>query len=150
MLLFSSDTRVKLMHLFLLTNTAQRGFHYIRREYATAIHFPCLITLGLFLFKINQFWARSLHKKWSCSSRTLGDDMLAARCLMLNSYLMARYFSVHLTTNRRRHAVDHVVYGRNGLWSIYWIQMYTVNPSVNTNVLPVQLYCVKSENSIQC
>ena len=34
------------------------------------------------------FWARSLHRKWSCSSRTLGDDMLAARCLMLNSYLI--------------------------------------------------------------
>ena len=28
--------------------------------------------------------------------RTLGDDMLAARCLMLNSYLIDRYFSVHL------------------------------------------------------
>ena len=43
--------------------------------------------------------ARSLHRKWSCSSRTLGDDMLAARCLMLNSYLIDRYFSVRLTTN---------------------------------------------------
>ena len=30
-------------------------------------------------------WARSLHRKGSCSSRTLGDDMLAARCLMQNS-----------------------------------------------------------------
>ena len=36
---------------------------------------------------------------WSCGSRTLGEDMLAARCLMLNSYLIDRYFSVHLTTN---------------------------------------------------
>ena len=43
--------------------------------------------------------ARFLHRKWSCISRTLGDDMLAARCLMLNSHLIDRYFSVHLTTN---------------------------------------------------
>ena len=34
------------MHLFLFTNTAQSDlFLYVRREYATAINFPCLITL---------------------------------------------------------------------------------------------------------
>ena len=44
--------------------------------------------------------------------------MLAPRCLMLNSYLIDRYFSVHLMTN-----IGHVklstnlVYGRNGLWT---------------------------------
>ena len=54
-----------------------------------------------------------LHRKWSCSSRTLGDDMLAARCLMLNSYLIDRYFSVHLTTNVK--LSTNVDYGRNGL-----------------------------------
>ena len=47
MLLSSSDTiRVTLMHLFLFTNTAQRElFQYVRREYATANKFPCIITL---------------------------------------------------------------------------------------------------------
>ena len=43
--------------------------------------------------------ARFLHRKWSCISRTLGDDMLAARCRMLTPYMKDRYFSVHLTTN---------------------------------------------------
>ena len=42
--------------------------------------------------------ARFLHRLWSCNSRTSGDDMLAARCPMLNSYLIDRYFAVHLTT----------------------------------------------------
>ena len=47
MLLSSSDTiRVTLMHLFVFTNTAQRElFQYVRREYATANKFPCIITL---------------------------------------------------------------------------------------------------------
>ena len=32
------------MHLFLFTNTAQRElFQYVRREYATANKFPCII-----------------------------------------------------------------------------------------------------------
>ena len=61
-------------------------------------------------------WVRFLHRKWSCISRTLGDDMLAARCLMLNSYLIDRYFSVHLTTNIGDVKLStNVVYGRNGL-----------------------------------
>ena len=48
MLLSSSDTRLTLMHLFLFTITAQREpwFQYVRREYATAINFPYIITLG--------------------------------------------------------------------------------------------------------
>ena len=67
----------------------------------------------------------SLQKYWysqNCltpfvkPSRTLGDDMLAARCLMLNSYLIDN-FSVHLTTNIGDVKLStNVVYGRNGLW----------------------------------
>ena len=73
-------------------------------------------------------WARSLHRKWSCSSRTLGDDMLAARCLMLNSYLIDRYFSVHLTTNIGIVKLStNVVYGRNGLWAALRVR-HTVWP----------------------
>ena len=89
-------------------------------------------------------WARPLHRKWSCSSRTLGDDMLASRCLVLNSDLIDispyiwwqyrrrqvidqcslwkerpqidRYFSLHLTTNMGDVKLStNVVYGRNGL-----------------------------------
>jgi len=57
---------------------------------------------------------------WSCGSRTLGEDMLAARCLMLNSYLIDRYFSVHLTTNKGDVKLStNVDYGRNGLWWKY-------------------------------
>ena len=42
--------------------------------------------------------------------------MLAARCLMLNSYLIDN-FSVHLTTNIGDVKLStNVVYGRNGLW----------------------------------
>ena len=37
-------------------------------------------------------------RKCSCSSRTLGGDMLAVKCLVLKFYLIDRYFSVHLTT----------------------------------------------------
>ena len=60
--------------------------------------------------------AHSLHRKWSCNSRTLGDDMLAARCLVLNSYLIDRYFSVHLTTKIGDVKLStNVVYGRNDL-----------------------------------
>ena len=31
-----------------------------------------------------------MFKQWSCCSRTLGDDSLAARCLTQNSYLIDR------------------------------------------------------------
>ena len=41
MLLNSSDTKGTLMHLFLFTN----WFQCVRRVYATAINFPCIITL---------------------------------------------------------------------------------------------------------
>ena len=48
-------------------------------------------------FGIDDTRASSLfYGQWSCSSRTLGDNMLAARCLLLNSYLIDN-FSVHLT-----------------------------------------------------
>ena len=64
-------------------------------------------------------------RKWSCSSRTLGDDMFAARwtrCLLLNSYLIDRYFSVHLTTNIGDVKLStNVVYGRNGLRPRDWL-----------------------------
>ena len=52
--LTSSDTKQTLMHLFLFTNSAQRELVlvrkkyiniYVRRVYATAINFPCIITL---------------------------------------------------------------------------------------------------------
>ena len=60
--------------------------------------------------------ARSLHRKWLCSSRTLEDDMLADRCLMLNSYLIDRYFSLHMTTNIGDVKLsNNLVYGRNDL-----------------------------------
>ena len=42
--------------------------------------------------------------------------MLAARCLVLNSYLIDRYFSLHFTTNIGHDKLStNVVYGRNGL-----------------------------------
>ena len=45
--------------------------------------------------------------------------MLAARCLMLNSYMIDRYFSVHLTTNIGDVKLStNVVYERNGLWDV--------------------------------
>ena len=60
--------------------------------------------------------ACSLHRKWLCSTRTLQEDMLAARCLMLNSYLIDRYFSLHMTTNIGDVKFsNNLVYGRNGL-----------------------------------
>ena len=48
MLLTSSDTKGTLMHLFLFTNSAQRElqFQYVRREYETAINFPCITPLS--------------------------------------------------------------------------------------------------------
>ena len=67
-------------------------------------------------------WARFLHGKWSCSWRTLGDDMLTTRCPMLNSSLIDRYFSVHLMINIGDVKLStNVVYGRNGLcsWTVY-------------------------------
>ena len=46
MVLPHSDTQGTLMHLFLFTNTpSENWFQYVRIEYATAINFPCLITL---------------------------------------------------------------------------------------------------------
>ena len=46
--------------------------------------------------------------------------MLAARCLVLNSYLIDRYFSVHFTTKIGDVNLSiNVVYGRNGLSSVY-------------------------------
>ena len=48
MLLPSSDTKRTLMHLFLLhIPPRENWFQYVRRVYATAINFPCIITLGL-------------------------------------------------------------------------------------------------------
>ena len=51
MLLTSSDTKRKLMHIFLFTYSAQRTLVsiYIRRVYATAINFPCITSLHLTL-----------------------------------------------------------------------------------------------------
>ena len=48
MLFTSSDTKRTLMHLFLFTNSAHRElqFQYVRREYETAINFPCITTLS--------------------------------------------------------------------------------------------------------
>ena len=74
----------------------------------------CLQTLYLFTLNIHR--AHYLHRKGLCISCTLGDDMLASRCLMLYSYLIDRYFSVHLTTNIGDIKLSiNVVYGRNGL-----------------------------------
>ena len=47
MLLFSSDTKRTLMHLFLLQIPPRENwFQYVRRVYATAINFHCIITLN--------------------------------------------------------------------------------------------------------
>ena len=49
--LSSSDTKRTLMHLFLFTNSAQRELvQYVRKVYATAINFPCIITLICAMF----------------------------------------------------------------------------------------------------
>jgi len=47
MLLTSSDTKRTLMHLFFFTNSSHREnwFQYVRRVYANALNFPCIITL---------------------------------------------------------------------------------------------------------
>ena len=60
MLLASLDTKRTLMHLFMLTNSAQYTLmhlffftnfaQYVRRVYATVIKFPCITTLGKALF----------------------------------------------------------------------------------------------------
>ena len=50
MLLTSSDTKRTLMHLFLFTNSAHREVKYVRRVHATAINFPCIITLICAMF----------------------------------------------------------------------------------------------------
>ena len=49
MLWTSSDNKRTLMHLFLFTKSAQRDnwFRYVHKVYATAISFPCIITLNL-------------------------------------------------------------------------------------------------------
>jgi len=48
MLLTSSDTKRTIMHQFLFTNSASKNwFQYVRGVYATAINFPCIITLVL-------------------------------------------------------------------------------------------------------
>ena len=45
--------------------------------------------------------------------------MLAARCLVLNSYLIDRYFSVHFTTKIGDVKLStNVVYGKNGLCTV--------------------------------
>ena len=47
MLLTSSDAKRTLMHLFLFTNsTRENWLQYVRRVYATAINFSCIVTLG--------------------------------------------------------------------------------------------------------
>ena len=48
MLLSSPYTKRTLMHLFLFTNSVQRELVsiYVRRVFATAINFPCIITLN--------------------------------------------------------------------------------------------------------
>ena len=52
MLLSSSDTKLTLMYLFLFINSTQRDlFQHVRRVYATAINFPCIITLNKYEFK---------------------------------------------------------------------------------------------------
>ena len=69
MLLTSSDMKRTLMYLFLFTNSARENrFQYVRRVYATAINFPCIITLGVvylwLLTTINFvfFFAKSFNK----------------------------------------------------------------------------------------
>ena len=47
MLLSSTDTKRTLMHLFLLQiQPWENWFQYVRRVYATAINFPCILTLS--------------------------------------------------------------------------------------------------------
>ena len=66
--------------------------------------------------------------------------MLAARCLMLNSYLIDRYFSVHLTTNIGDVKLStNVVYGRNGLSGFNWIEL-----NVSAKLLEYYFHWLKS------
>ena len=61
-LLTSSDTKRTLMHLFLFTNSTLRGcenlYQYVRIVYATAITFPCIITLRFSIFLSFYYSAR--------------------------------------------------------------------------------------------
>ena len=51
MLLTSLDTWRTLMHLFLFTNPHRENwFQYVSRVFATAIYFPCIITLKVVTF----------------------------------------------------------------------------------------------------
>jgi len=53
--------------------------------------------------------------------------MLAAKCFVLNSYLIDRYFSVNLTTNIGDVKLStNVVYGRNGLCTFIPFKMKNV------------------------
>ena len=63
LLLSSSDTSRTLMHLFLFTNKAQREpwCQYVRREYATAINSPCLITLKPIISLFSSYNSLSTH-----------------------------------------------------------------------------------------
>ena len=72
MLLTYSDTKRILMHLFLFTNSARENwFQYVRRVYATAINFPCIITLvwtlfsfhgSIFIISVSHFFTLNLLK----------------------------------------------------------------------------------------
>ena len=67
MLLTSSDAKRTLMHLFLFTNSAQRELASICTQsiYATAINFPCIITLRWLVLNIWWFW----WLKYECISQ---------------------------------------------------------------------------------
>ena len=64
MRLTTSDTRGIQMHLLLFTNTTQRKpwFQYVRREYATGINLPCLITLKESKFEISKVLHHEVEK----------------------------------------------------------------------------------------
>ena len=62
MLLTSSDTKQRLMHLFLFRISTQREpVQFVRRIYATAINFPCIIALGF--TRIESYKDRNLWTK---------------------------------------------------------------------------------------
>ena len=120
----SSSDRIKLNRLFTKSLSVWQSWFkgIIKQYFITCSYFLMMLNNSLYRLSTHandqmfKTWARSLHRSWSCSSRTLGGDMLAARCLMLNSYLIDRYFSVHLTTYIGDvKLVTNVVYGRNGL-----------------------------------
>ena len=52
MLLTSSDTKRTLMHLFLFTNSAQRELVSICTQSTTAINFPCIKPLRIYIYYI--------------------------------------------------------------------------------------------------